>query len=65
MHTLQTPRPTSLRFQVPSVAWSKQAQAHIASRKVTSDELSSSFALVLDTTLNAQPGYTDEEKLKV
>ena len=65
MHTLQTPPPTSLRFQVPSVAWSKQAKVYIDSRKVTADELSSTFALVLDTTLNAHPGYTDEDKLKV
>jgi len=50
---------------VPSVAWSKQAKVYIDSRKATADELSSTFALVLDKTLNALPGYTDEDKLKV
>ena len=66
MHTLQAPPDvTSLAPQVPSVPWSEQAIACLATRKVSSEELFNSFDLVLDATLNAQSGYTDDEKLKV
>ena len=64
-HASNTPNVTSLAPQVPSVPWSEQARAYLATRKVSSEELSEYFDLALDSTLNTQSGYTDDEKLNV